>query len=102
MNALSMPFGLGLSAVLFLLGFAGVLARRNLVFMLMCLEIMFNAAGLAFVVAGQHWRQADGQIMFIFILTVAAAEVAVGLAIVLAAGDTFRTLDTDAISRMRG
>ena len=52
--------------------------RRNIIFMLMSIEIMLNAAGLAFVVAGARWEQPDGQVMFIFILTMAAAEVSVG------------------------
>jgi NADH-quinone oxidoreductase subunit K len=68
----------------------------------MSLEIMLNAAGLAFVVAGYHWGQADGQVMFIFILAMAAAEVAVGLAMVLRLQHRFKTLDADAASKMRG
>lgn len=97
-----MEHGLILAAVLFLLGLAGVLARRNIVFMLMSVEIMLNAAGLAFVVAGARWGQADGQVMFIFILTMAAAEVSVGLALVLQLYYSFKTLDADAASRMKG
>jgi NADH-quinone oxidoreductase subunit K len=63
---------------------------------------MLNAAGLAFVVAGSRWGQADGQVMFIFILTMAAAEVAVGLALVLQLAQRFKTLDIDAAGGMRG
>ena len=95
-------FGLIFAVVLFAIGFGGVLVRRNLIFMLLSIEVMLNAAGVAFVVAGQRWQQADGQIMFMFILAVAAAEVAVGLALALAARHYYRTLDTDAMSRMRG
>lgn len=95
-------FGLVLAAVLFAIGFGGVIVRRNLIFMLMSIEVMLNSAGLAFIVAGQRWAQPDGQIMFMFILAVAAAEVAIGLALALAARHYFRTLDTDAMSRMRG
>jgi NADH-quinone oxidoreductase subunit K len=87
---------------LFSLGLFGVLVRRNLIFMLMSLEIMLNAAGLAFVSAGARWGQADGQIMFILILTLAAAEVAIALALVLQVYRRFRTLDADAVSGMRG
>ncbi len=94
--------GLILAAVLFTLGMAGVLARRNLVFMLMCAEVMLNAAGLAFIVAGAARRQADGQVMFILILALAAAEVAVGLAIILQISHRGATLDADAANRMRG
>lgn len=91
-----------LAAVLFALGLAGVLARRNLVFMLMSLEIMLNAAGLAFIAAGARWGQPDGQIMFILILTLAAAEVSVGLALVLELHHQRSTLDADAAHRLRG
>src|SRR6185312_832839 len=65
-------WGLLLSAVLFALGVAGLLARRNLLMILVSIEVMLNAAGLAFVAAGAAWNQADGQIMFLFILAVAA------------------------------
>ena len=91
-----------LAAVLFALGLAGVLARRNLVFMLMSLEIMLNAAGLAFIAAGARWGQPDGQIMFILILTLAAAEVSVGLALVLEMHQQRSTLDADAARKLRG
>jgi NADH-quinone oxidoreductase subunit K len=87
---------------LFSLGLIGLLVRRNLIFILMSLEVMLNAAGLAFVVAGSRWHQADGQVMFLFILTVAAAEVAVGLALVLQIYHRFRSLDVDTLSGMRG
>jgi len=63
---------------------------------------MLNASGLAFIVAGSRWGQPDGQIMFLFILSVAAAEVSVGLALVLRLQNRFRTLDSDAASKMRG
>jgi NADH-quinone oxidoreductase subunit K len=68
----------------------------------MSLEVMLNAAGLAFVVAGSRWQQADGQVMFLFILTMAAAEVAVGLALVLQIYHRFKSLDVDVLSGMRG
>jgi NADH-quinone oxidoreductase subunit K len=68
----------------------------------MSLEVMLNAAGLAFVAAGARWHQADGQVMFLFILTMAAAEVAVGLALVLRIYHKFKSLDVDALSGMRG
>ena len=97
-----MEHGLLLAAILFALGLTGVLVRRNIVFMLMSIEIMLNAVGLAFVVAGARWAQADGQIMFMFILTMAAAEVSVGLALVLQFYHSFKTLDADAASRMKG
>ncbi|HET7100394.1 MAG TPA: NADH-quinone oxidoreductase subunit NuoK [Terriglobia bacterium] len=102
MASVPMHQGLLLAGILFALGLAGLLARRNLVFMLLSLEIMLNAAGLAFVVAGARWGQADGQIVFLFILAMAAAEVAVGLALVLRIYYRFKTLDADAVSEMRG
>ncbi|MGH7182566.1 MAG: NADH-quinone oxidoreductase subunit NuoK [Nitrospiraceae bacterium] len=94
--------GLLLSGMLFGLGLVGLLVRRNIIFMLMAVEIMLNAAGLAFVVAGARWGQADGQVMFIFILALAAAEVSVGLALVLRLYRQFNQLDADAACRMWG
>jgi NADH-quinone oxidoreductase subunit K len=102
MPALPMEHGLLLAALLFALGLLGVLVRRNVIFILMSIEIMLNAAGLAFVVAGSRWSQADGQVMFILILAVAAAEVSVGLALVLQLYRRLQTLDVDAASKMRG
>jgi NADH-quinone oxidoreductase subunit K len=91
-----------LAGILFALGLIGLLVRRNLVFILMSIEVMLNAAGLAFIVAGSHWGQADGQVMFIFILTMAAAEVSVGLALLLRLYHEPASLDADAASRMKG
>lgn len=91
-----------LAGILFALGMAGVLARRNVVFILMSIEVMLNAAGLAFISAGARWRQADGQVVFLFILAMAAAEVAVGLALVLALYHQNKSVDADAASRMKG
>ena len=68
----------------------------------MSLEVMLNAAGLAFVVAGSRWDQADGQVVFLFILAVAAAEVAVGLALVFQIYHHFGSLDVDKLGEMRG
>lgn len=102
MTTVPMEHGLFLAAILFALGVIGVLVRRNVIFILMSIEIMLNAAGLAFVVAGSRWAQPDGQVMFIFILAVAAAEVSVGLALVLQLYRRLATLDVDAASRMRG
>lgn len=102
MPALPMEHGLFLAAILFALGIIGVLVRRNVIFILMSIEIMLNAAGLAFVVAGSKWAQPDGQVMFVLILAVAAAEVSVGLALVLQLYRRLGTLDADAASKMRG
>ena len=102
MTEIPMQQSLILSGILFLIGFAGVLARRNIIFILLSIEIMLNAAGLAFVAAGSRWGQADGQVMFIFILAVAAAEVCVGLALVLRFYHSFKTLDADAANQLKG
>lgn len=91
-----------LAAVLFALGVAGLLVRRNLLFILMSIEVMLNAAGLAFVAVGARWARADGQVMFIFILAMAASEVSVGLALVLQLYHQFESLDADAASQMKG
>jgi NADH-quinone oxidoreductase subunit K len=94
--------GLLIAGALFLVGLMGVLLRRNIIFVLLSLEIMLNAAGLAFVVAGSAWKQADGQVMFIFILAMAAAEVSVGLALVLRLFHQLKSLDINAADEMRG
>ncbi|HUR40789.1 MAG TPA: NADH-quinone oxidoreductase subunit NuoK [Verrucomicrobiae bacterium] len=102
MTAVPMEHGLMLASVLFALGLFGLLVRRNVLFVLMSLEIMLNAAALAFVAAGSRWAQPDGQIMFILIVTLAASEAAVGLALVLQVYKRYVTLDTDSLAGMRG
>jgi NADH-quinone oxidoreductase subunit K len=102
MATVPMEHGLLLAGILFALGLVGVLVRRDIILILLSLEIMLNAAGLAFVVAGSRWQQADGQVMFVFILAMAAAEVSVGLALVLQLYHRYKTLDTDVASNMRG
>jgi NADH-quinone oxidoreductase subunit K len=87
---------------LFALGLTGLLVRRNIIFILISIEVMLNAAGLAFIAAGSRWGQPDGQIMFFFILAMAAAEVSIGLAIVLQTHHLFQVLDADAIDEMKG
>src|SRR5574339_283618 len=96
MKAVPFEAGMILAAILFMLGLISVLIRRNIIFMLISVEIMLNAAGLAFIVAGSKWVQPDGQVMFIFILTMAAAEVSVGLALILQIYHQLKTLDSDA------
>lgn len=102
MIAVPLEHVLGLAAILFALGLAGLLLRRNLLFMLISVEIMLNAAGLGFVAAGARWGQADGQVFFLFVLAMAAAEVAVGLALMLGLERGVGTLDADAISKLKG
>ena len=101
MTAIPMEHGLVVAGVMFALGLAGVLVRRNVVFVLMSIEVMLNACGLAFVVAGSRWAQADGQVMFIFVLAMAAAEVAVGLALLVAIFRKQRSIDVDRLNVMR-
>ncbi len=102
MTAVPMADGLILGAALFALGLAGLLLRRNLLFLLISIEIMLNGAGVAFVTAGSRWGRPDGQVMFLFILAAAAAEVAVGLALLLRFYHRRQTLDADSLNRMRG
>ena len=91
-----------LAVILFALGLIGVLVRRNLIFMLMSIEIMLNATALAFVAGGARWAAADGQVMFILVLALAAAEVSVALALLMQVFRRFKTLDADALSSLRG
>jgi len=102
MTPVPLEHALVLAGTLFSLGLLGILSRRNILFVLMSIEIMMNSAALAFVAAGSRWGKADGQIMFILILTLAAAEASVGLALVLQLHRRFKTLDTDAASEMKG
>ncbi|MEX2231460.1 MAG: NADH-quinone oxidoreductase subunit NuoK [Cyclobacteriaceae bacterium] len=102
MSSVPVEAGLILAGILFILGLISVLIRRNIIFMLISVEIMLNAAGLAFIVAGARWGQPDGQVMFIFIITMAAAEVSVGLALILQIYHQIKTLDGDAANRMKG
>ncbi len=97
-----MEYGLWLAAILFCIGLAGVLARRDVIFMLMSVEVMLNAAGLAFIAGGAARGSADGQVMFIFILSMAAAEVSVGLALIIQLYQKFKTLDADSASQLNG
>src|SRR5512140_2406857 len=89
------------AGILFLLGLIGLLVRRNMIFMLMSIEVMFNSAGLVFIIAGTRWQQPDGQVMFIFILAVTAVEVAIALALILQVYHHFKTLDADAVNNLK-
>jgi NADH-quinone oxidoreductase subunit K len=91
-----------LAGLLFGLGLFGLLFRKDIIFVLLSLEVMLNAAGIAFIAAGSRWDQPDGQVMFIFILAVAAAEVSVGLALIIGLYDRFQTLETDKYNSMKG
>ena len=90
-----------LSAVLFSIGTAGVFLRRNLITILLSVEVMLNAVNLTFVAAGRFLGQVDGQIIVFFVVTVAAAEAAVGLAIVIALFRHRETLNPDAFTSLK-
>lgn len=104
MEAIVIPMeqGLALAALLFTIGLIGVMVRRNIILVLMSIEVMLNACGLAFIVAGAKWGAADGQIMFMLILTIAAAEVSVGLGLLLQIHRRYHTIDIDFVSRLKG
>jgi NADH-quinone oxidoreductase subunit K len=102
MNIIPAEYGLMLATVLFMLGLVSLLIRRNIIFMLISIEIMLNAAGLAFIVSSARWGQPDGQVMFLFILTMASAEVSVGLALILQIYHQLKTLNSDEASKMKG
>ncbi|MGC9269564.1 NADH-quinone oxidoreductase subunit NuoK [Acidiphilium sp.] len=90
-----------LSAVLFVIGLLGLLARRSLVFVLMAIEIMLNAVALLFVTAGMRWANPEGQIMFIFVINLAGAEIALGLILLLRLRARVTSLDSDAANLLR-
>lgn len=98
------PFSyvLYLAVLLFVLGAGCAVARRNLIMILIGVEIMLNAAGLAFIGASLRWQQLDGQIFMIFILTVAAAEVAVGLALIVYLSRRTGSVDANRYSLLKG
>jgi NADH-quinone oxidoreductase subunit K len=90
-----------LSGVLFSIGTAGVFLRRNVITILLSIEIMLNAVNLTFVAVGRHLGSVDGQIMAFFVMTVAAAEAAVGLAIVIQLFRLRETLSPDAFTSLK-
>lgn len=91
-----------LSAMLFLIGVMGVLFRRNALIMFMSFELMLNSVNLSFVAFARLWNAADGQMFVMFILTVAAAEAAVGLAIVIVLFRQHDSVDVDEVNLMKG
>jgi NADH-quinone oxidoreductase subunit K len=93
---------IGLSAILFVLGAVGVLVRKNLIVMFMSVELMLNAANLAFVAYARHYLEMDGQVFVFFVIAVAAAEVAVGLSMVVAIFRTRQSINVDELSSLKG
>jgi NADH-quinone oxidoreductase subunit K len=91
-----------LSAILFTLGVVGVLTRRNAIIIFMSIELMLNSANLLFVAFAREFQQLDGQIFVFFIMTVAAAEVAVGLALIVTIFRTKQSINVDEINQLKG
>ncbi len=91
-----------LSAVLFAIGVAGVLIRRNAILIFMSIELMLNSANLAFVAFARAFMDLSGQVFVFFVITVAAAEVAVGLALIVAIFRTKQSIDIDELHEMEG
>jgi len=89
------------SALLFTIGLVGIVTRRNILMILLCIEVMFNAANLAFVAYARAWGDTGGQIIVFFIIVVAAAEVTVGLAIAILLSRQLKTLNADEISLLK-
>jgi NADH-quinone oxidoreductase subunit K len=89
------------SALLFAIGLVGIMTRRNVLMILLCIEIMFNAANLAFVAYARFWNDAGGQVVVFFIIVVAAAEVTVGLAIAILLARQMKTLNADEVDLLK-
>ena len=100
--AIPLAWTLGLSALLFVIGVVGVLVRRNALIIFMSIELMLNAANLAFVAFGSRMQSLDGQIFVFFVMTVAAAEVAVGLAIIVNLFRLRETVFVDEVNLLKG
>lgn len=101
MNAVPLSWYLVLSAVLFAIGIAGFIYRRNIITIFMSIELMLNAVNLSFIAFAWQFRAVDGQIFAFFVMVVAAAEAAVGLAIILTIFKNRRTLQIDEVSSMK-
>ncbi len=97
-----LAYYIGLSAILFTIGAMGVLIRRNSIVIFMSVELMLNAANLAFVAFARSYEAISGQIFVFFVMTVAAVEVAVGLALIVAIFHTKQSIDVDQMNSLRG
>ncbi len=100
-NGVPMVAYLGLSAVLFVIGVAGFVFRRNIITVFMCIELMLNAVNLSFVTFANHHKQVSGHIFTFFVMVVAAAEAAVGLAIILTVFKNRTTLNIDEVDSLK-
>jgi NADH-quinone oxidoreductase subunit K len=101
MDPTPLAWYLGLSAVLFTIGVLGVLVRRNVIIIFMAIELMLNAVNLSFVALARSLGSMDGQVIVFFVMTVAAAEAAVGLAIILAMFRNRETTNADELATLR-
>ena len=90
-----------LSALLFAIGLVGIMTRRNVLMILLSIELMFNAANLSFVAYAKWWSDLSGQIIVFFVITVAAAEVTVGLAIAILMARRLSTLNADEANQLK-
>jgi NADH-quinone oxidoreductase subunit K len=97
-----LSYYLALSGILFAMGVLGVIIRRNAIVIFMSLEMMFNAANLAFITFASYYQSLSGQILVFFVITVAAAEVAVGLALMVAIFRSKHSIDVDQLNSMKG
>jgi NADH-quinone oxidoreductase subunit K len=95
-------YPLSLAAILFVIGIIGFLLRKNAIVIFMCLELMFNAANLAFITFSNYYQLIDGQVFVVFVMSVAAAEVAVGLALMVAIFRTKHSIDIDQMNSLKG
>jgi NADH-quinone oxidoreductase subunit K len=102
MPEVTVDWYIALSTVLFTIGALGVLLRRNAIIIFMSIELMLNAANLAFVALARHLGNLDGQIFVFFVMTVAAAEVAVGLALIVTIFRTRSSINIDEVNTLRG
>lgn len=100
--AVSIDHYVGLAAVMFFIGVIGVIVRRNPLIMLMSIELMFNAANLLFIAFARVWLQNAGHIFAFLVITVAAAEAAIGLAIIVTTFGPERYVDVDDVRALRG
>jgi len=102
MNPIPTSYYVALSAILFTLGVTGVLVRRNAIIIFMSVELMLNSANLVFVAFARQFVDLSGQIFVFFVMTVAAAEVAVGLALIVAIFRTKQSINVDEINQLKG
>ena len=102
MSSIPLIYFLVLAVILFVLGAVGVLIRKNALVVFMSLELMFNAANLLFITFANYYQSLNGQIMVIFVMTTAAAEVAIGLALMVSIFRSNRTIDVDGLNSLKG